>query len=442
MLLSYRDSDVSHLVNRICYWLLLTAIAGLTSLGGEAAFAAWEVKPIVTVGADMQTNPRHRSDSGSEESATGLRIATSLPTTVRSERTNLTITPTYVTSFYRKEINEDLEDDDKLLTANISHIAPQSGYGMSAGYTKLSLRTSEFEFSDPDSPTGGTGRISAEGTQDHWWVAPYWSYQLSPRNSISLNGGYHDITYNETQIGFFDSDFNSLSASVRHIFDAKNSLSFQANLSNFNSNNPDTGARNESETNGLSVVYGRALSNTLSTNVNLGWARTKSEFSFSLTPIEIPGLGPVCPGTFAPPPCDLVSKSDVTNFVGDISLTLAAETTQYTVSVGQSVSPNSAGSEVLRQTAQGFMTKTFTERLSGSLGVLAFDQKNVGESTLQERQFVSLTTSLNWKFSERWSVSGHYTYTYDRAKGLVFDRQSTVNHRLFLSVIWAGLGWR
>jgi hypothetical protein len=74
--------------------------------------------------------------------------------------------------------------------------------------------------------------------------------------------------------------------------------------------------------------------------------------------------------------------------------------------------------------------------------VLAFDQENVGDVTVQERQFASLTTSLNWKFSERWSVSGHYTYTYDRAKGIVFDRQSTINHRLFLGVTWAGLGWR
>jgi hypothetical protein len=443
-LLSYRDFAPPHQANGKVARLVVIAFFGSALLCGDIASAAWEIEPRIATGLRYSSNPRNVTDSSREESATGLQFDARLPMSVYSERSSLEVEPRVQIVRYAKDINEDLDLDNKGLKGNAQHTMRQSTVGLSGSYTELNTRTSEFETPDPDSPSGGSGLTFFDDTQKRWNVAPFWSYLISPKDRLGLNAGYTEVTFEEqTSVRRFDYDNNFLSASIQHSFNPKNSLSFRANLSEYNSGNL-TGVSNESETNGLSLGYHRAVSETLDADVNLGWARSQSTVTFPNSLIELPGGGGFCAADLSPPPCEpIIGKSDTTNFVGGLTIAKSAEKTIYSAGINQTISPNSNGSEVLRLAFIANMSHKFSPRLSGSLGALAFQQKSVLQDAEVNRDYVSITSSLSWGLTEEWSIRGRYFYTYSRDKGLLADSwRSSQNHRLFIGVVYAPRGWR
>ena len=446
MLLSYRDFRPLHQASSRCSRLATAVFLGLTFLYGNIASAAWEFEPRFSGGARYESNPRHVRSSSDEESATGLELNARLPMTIFSQQSSLSVDPRLQIVRYSKEKNEDLDLDNKLVTAVASHSMRRSNVGVSGRYSSLNTRTSEFETQDPDSPNDGTGVNIIDDTRILWNVSPNWSYQISPKNMFALNAGYSEVRFEDkASPRRFDYDYTTLSAPIRHTLNQKSSLAFQANLSEFNSGNP-TGIKNDSETNGLSLDYELAISETIDTTVNLGWARTKSTAKFPNSLIQIPGVGDFCSVDFSPPPCEpIISKSDATNFVGGVSIEKSGERTRYRASLKQSITPNNVGIEVVTRRLNGNINQNISSRLSGNFGILAVEEKTVGDDTTAKRDYVSLTASLNWKFTEQWGISGRYIFYYNRVKGFFFlsdSWESSQNHRIFLGVTYTPKGWR
>jgi hypothetical protein len=393
------------------FFPIAAAIFSLTVLYAELSLAAWEIRPIATAGVQYQTNPRMSHQN--EDEATGTLLGARLPMSFFSDRTQLFLEPRLVYSFYAESDDEDLEDEDKYLTGRINRQSARASYGLGGQYSDVGIRTSEFESASPDSPTGGTGGPSfVNTTQERWHVDPYWAFQFTPLNTLRLNAGYNDVTYSRTSVfSRFDYTNSYASAGVEHVFNQKNKVSINANASKFDAIEPNSGLENDSETTGLSLIYTYAFSATLEASANLGWARTKSEVKRQ--PIFVdPEFGPICSlDFFTVIPCTF--KSDASNFVGDLSLTKKTERIQYDLSIGQSVSPNSNGSEVVRRTLRGYMTTDFTERWRGKFGLLMFDQDDVGDFSQRERQYLRLEANLRWKFTRRWAIRGDYRFTYN-----------------------------
>ncbi len=439
MSFSFRNDEDPMYRNDFGPWLSTIAILfSLTGVSNNLAAAAWEVKPRVDVGAEYQSNPRFRSNDRETESATGLLVNASLPIGFENSRTQASLTPALRRTFYRKEENQDIERENYFLRGNVGHSLTRSRIGASAGYENLDLASAQF-----DSGDGSGAPVLRDSREERLNLNPYWSYQLSGANTVGVNGGVSQTRFDQLSLQFFDFDYNNLSAMFNHVFNEKNNLSVRANLAKFDSFQPVTTVENDSTTNGLSAIFTNYFSQSLSFTANLGWARTQSKVTFP--GISIPGLGDICPdGT--PAPC--ISESDSTNFVGDLSLQKRSENTQYLASIGQTIAPNSNGSQVIRRTLRGNFNKRFSRNFSAGLNLSAFRQTDVGATDdagglNRRRDFANIGANVSWQFRRELALSARYRFTYSDQSGLLLFNPSTVtDHRVFIGLSYKGRGWR
>ncbi len=398
---------------RIRIVLLVAVGAATNSVAGEVS-----VDTSIEVGSRFDTNPRYEASTRDFESAWGTLVDARLPLLYRTQRTSISLDPRLVYSFYSDSDKDDLEDRDKYLTGAASWSTQLSSTGASYGITDLALRTSEFL----DGGSGGA-RIFGRDTQQRWFFQPYWQYQFSQTNSMVMNGGYEEVRYTEESASRrFDYDYTDVGTSFQHALNERHTLALQARFTDFDSKSTDLGIGNNSKTNSLSVVYSYAWSERTELSADIGWANTKSETQFS--------------NGFA-------FKSDSSNFIGNLTATHQSETVEYNVVLGQSITPNSNGSEVLRFNIDGTARKNFSSRITGQLGITAFTQSNVGdESQAFDRNYIRGTLRLNYSLTRRWSVYGSYAYTFDTQKRFLSEDRVVRNHFASMGIRFAGDGWR
>jgi len=382
------------------------------------------------------TNPRYRSSEQEIDSAQGILIDFRLPIEYRSQRSSISLSPRVVYSFYSKEENADLEDEDKYLTGTASHLLRQSNIGAGYGYTDLSLRTSELA-------EGGSGtiRFTNEDSQKSWYLRPYWQYQFSQANSLALNGGYTEVRYVQERISrLFDFDFSNASAALQHAFNNRHSVSVSASFTKFNSGNAAISIKNSSESNSLDLTYSYSWSARTKLSATAGLARTKSVVD---RPNAIdPDTGAFCdPALIQFFACEF--KTDSTNFIGNLTASHQSETIEYRFVFGQSLTPNANGAEVLRFNINATAKKRFSQRISGDIGISAFTDKNLGNTQFNFSQdFARGNLRINYSFKRSWSFYGMYQYTFNNRDRILFDNFKSQNHFFSVGIRFQGDGWR
>ncbi|MDP6414114.1 MAG: hypothetical protein QGG54_03655 [Gammaproteobacteria bacterium] len=415
-------------------------LAGVCTV--KPAAAELSIKPFISAGARYDSNRRYQASNVDYESKWGTIYDARLPMEYRSQRAELSLQPRIHYSSYPDGEDDDLEDRDKYLTGAASWVSRQTNSGASYGYTDLSLRTSEFQDAGDSSPGGsGETRIFAKDSQERWFFQPYWYYQLSPANHFSLSGGYQVVNYDKDFISRrFDYDYSNVSTAFQHAFNNRHRVSLQAQFTKFDSENRELRTTNGSKTNSLSLIYTYAWSKISEISADVGWARTKNTV---LRPNDVDLVtGPFCNPVFIIfLPCEF--KSDATNFVGNLTATRQSETVGYKFVLGQSITPNSNGAEVLRFNINATANKKFSKRLSGIIGVLAFTQKDTGESSQNfERDYFRSTVSLVYRFASQWSIYGAYVITFNDGQNSLLLDHTVRNHFVSMGIRFQSDGWR
>ena len=400
--------------------------------------------PYLLAGARFDSNPRYLRSDLDPQSAWGTLVDLRLPILWSSERGSASLTPRAVFSFYPDDEFEDLEDRDYYLTGSAGWNFRKSVIGAGYGYKKLSLRTSELQDPGDSSPGGSGGQqvFTNDDQQDLWYVRPYWQYQLSTKNRVFLNGGYEDVRYDETiQSRRFDYEYKFTTAGFNHSLNLRHRIGLQARWSNFKSENSDFRITNDSETNNLSIIYDYFWSDSAQLSANIGWARTKN--TIFRPNFSNPFIGPYCePALIVIIPCEI--KSDSNNFVGNVTLTKQSQSVDYRVRVGQSITPNSNGSEVLRFSVDASANRKMTARLTGKLGLLAFRQQDVGETNRDfERDYIRARLRFDYRIRRNWSFYGSYAYTFnEQNRSSVAQDGAIRNHFLSAGITYNPDGWR
>lgn len=424
----------------------LVSAALIVTLAGTAtpAAAEFEFDPYVSGGARYDTNPRYLASNVpfDIESAWGTIIDARVPMEYRTQRAQISLDPRIVYSFYPDDEYDDLEDRDNYLIGDASWISQRSNVGASYGYTDLSLRTSEFQNAGGSTGGSGEGRVFFQDKQRRWYFQPYWQYQFSQANSFLLNAGYEEVRYDEDILSRrYDYDYSYTSITLDHAINSRHSLGLRAQWTKFDSENRELRVQNDSETNSASVVYQFAWSATTLLSADLGWARTKNKVRRpnSFDPIQ---QEPICDPVLIPIiPCQF--ESDSTNFVGNVTLAKNTEKTQYKLLIGQSITPNSNGAEVLRFNIDATARHEFTERVFGRLGIAAFTQDDVGDSTRNfERDYIRVRIRMNYRFAKDWSIYGAYVHTFNDQNDNFFGERTVRNNFLSVGITFASDGWR
>lgn len=395
-------------------------------------FAYWELMPRVEGGITTETNPYNRLDSQSSDGATGGFADFRLDSAYRTQRDVITLVPRFRTYQYTGS-DDRLDDDDYSLDLDASRQWDTASGSLRVGYRDNGIRTSEYNTAIPGQTT--------DDSQETWTFGPSFNYVLSPRHSLQFSASLSDITYDASPTaGYYDYRNTNLQATWIYAFSQKTSTLLSANGGRFKATDPYSTAENDTDSYGATLAVEHKFTPTLTGSVTLGASHSTQDIE--RPPIVIEGLGSFCPEPFPIVPdtggqCSLRESSD--NFVGGITLRQSSEVMRTTIEYSQSQAPRSNGTSVISDSFRLNFDRDLGQRFSGSIELLYTSDSALGDYGRQDRAYYSANGTLRYRLTQTLYLSGSYYYSLndDDANS---DQQQ--NNRLFLSLVYKGLGFR
>jgi len=357
----------------------------LASLPANSVLAQeWKFEPVLRVGGEYDDNSTLDPRTDQEVDLSGVLLNARVDIKYASPATSLLLQPSVVSRNY----NDDsvFDSDDYFLRSNFRRQATKSTLGFRVNFDQQSVRTgersdSDLDIEDPDEiPNDDTGRVLRFGDRTKWRVSPYWEYQLSKVSKIGANFDYFDVQYDDVFAGIL-ADYS----------DARLDLSYRRSFSNVTTWGIFlTGRRYDSDNSpeeidgyGVSAGIDHSLSETTRVRAMIGFEDTDES------------------GTESDP--------DVT---GSVTLTRNLETIRLLAQYRRSVNGGGAGRVTVRDSFNLNFRRRLSERISAGLGVRAYQTKETGgASSIEDRDYVQLHSTLVWYLTRSFVIEADYRYT-------------------------------
>jgi len=319
----------------------------------------------------------------------------------RLEDTEIVLSAGYVLDRY--EDTKSLNTDNPFVRFSSSYQTERSTLGLDASYEESTSRNDAAD---------DTGDFETNAIVTNTTIAPSYSYQLSERDTLSLNASYSKREFSTTD--FSDSTTRSVSSAWQHQFTER----FNGGLSVSASNTKSKGllSSTDDDTYNVSLTSNYELSEAWSMGGSVGVRQLESEQTNSL-------------GT--------TTKNRSNGESLDLNLSYFGDIDSFNVGVSRSISPSSTGevNEVDR------VSLTLTRRLSGSLTTSISGSYQVTSSASDagsdERKNINVSPSMNWQYSPDVSVSLSYNYRQQQESLLDTDVDSN-SVMLTLNYAWDG----
>jgi hypothetical protein len=345
----------------------------------------WTLQPEVRAGYEFDDNARLRADPAEVQEIDGFIVEGSLGLGYNTQRTTFDLTPRLRTRIYDE--TPDVDSDDQFLTANFRHETLKSVFRILSSFDRESVRTAEragpdFDVDDPDDiPTDETGLALANERRERFRIAPEWSYDVTERLSVGLQASHLDTSYDEAVTSFLV-DYTDTRLEGR----------LGRDLTERTRGYLGVGARRYendrgSEIDGLGAALG--IESEISQTTHL-----QMEVGYEDTEVEATG------------------ESDG-NFVANLNLIRRLETITMLAQYRRNVAASGAGRVSARDSLAFTLRKRFTERVSGALGVRAYQTESVGQQaavTFEERDFAEFRANLAVALSRAFSVEADYRH--------------------------------
>jgi hypothetical protein len=100
-----------------------------------------------------------------------------------------------------------------------------------------------------------------------------------------------------------------------------------------------------------------------------------------------------------------------TNIVGNISLTQRLETIRMLAQYRRAVVGSGLGTLTIRDSLYFQFTRSLNERISAALGIRAYHDEGLSDSSNLDRDYIQLRSTFSWYFSRAFSLEFDYRYT-------------------------------
>ena len=409
-------NDTTHQIDRrLSHFTSITMLAAMSFFVVDAVQAAdWRLDPEFRVGYEIDDNAPLDETPDSTDEIQGYLIEGSVIIGSATERTTFDITPKIRSRNYDEER---FDSDDGFLNLNYNHEGLRSNFRIRGNYSLESVRTAERadadpDVNDPDEIAGDdSGRGFAFGDRKRLWIFPQWSYNFSEKSSIAAAIRYTDVDYEDifpgTYVPFTDMRFE---ASLTRGFSSRTRAYFRASAGRIENEFESIGFTSEVDGLGLSVGIERDLTQT-----------TKFRAEVGIVESELNG-----------------GASD-TDVAYDVNLVRNLETVTFLVQLRRSVNSDGEGRASLRDSFNLSMTKEFSERVRGGLGVRAYttDQLSSDLNPFEERDYAQFRAQLSYALSRTFLVEGEYRYTHlDRS----FSAENAKSNSFILWLTWQPTG--
>lgn len=454
---------------------LLAALAWTITVTPAYALS-WEYVPRFSTGVQYETNPGYAIDEFEDDGIAGT-IDASVSLNGESQRSTLVFEPRISASFVSgsDRDNQDLDTFDYYLPLRATWSEPRARYELSAGYNFLT--SNEYDVTDPNTllPSGQYGRVVVNDDQSTFYLAPSASFQVTELDALVLALNASDVRYDDAALTG-RSNYNSASARTAwiHSIGPQTRIIGGVNLNWFDANrpsrlltpndlpfiNPSLVCRNSAnqlilcEVDNKTWSYGAdlgleySLTETTTFGVTAGAARSEIEVSgrSGVDADEDPSTPDLpCYDANQQVFVSCEARTDSDTFTGRIFLDQkTGDTITAGLSIARSLQPSSDGAQVTNDVANAYIRKSFTNRLSGSIGVSYIRQEAVGAraggqaAARFDTEYQRLDTELTYSLTETWSVSSAYRYAQDEQKS--GNSYTAENHTIGVYVQYTGLG--
>ncbi|WP_288356387.1 hypothetical protein [uncultured Cycloclasticus sp.] len=275
----------------------------------------------------------------------------------------------------RYETSSQLDTDNPFLRFETDYKTERSIWGLDLSYVESSSR-SEAEEDSGDFETNSTSTTES--------ISPSYSFQLSERDVLLINASYSTKEYSTTD--FSDSRLRSLSTNWQHQFTER----FNGGVSLSVSNNKSIGlfSTTDDDTYNVSLTTKYDLSEIWAINGSVGIRQLNSEQT------------------------DLFGYTEDSSDAGpslDMSVNYKGELNNVDVNLSSSISPSSTGGV----TEQDRFSLNWSRELSETITARISTSYQKTTSTINsndERENISFSPSVNWKFSRDASLGLSYRF--------------------------------
>jgi hypothetical protein len=293
--------------------------------------------------------------------------------------------------------------EDLRATLSTAYFGQRSEVGLPVEVEYLSTLESE----EPD-----TGQVDAFGRKLDLSAAPYFSYSVTQRSSIRLDGRVQSADYKDTPEL---EDYRTHGAGLGYYYQLSEIDSLGALLDYSHFENEDSPG-NESDTYSGFVVWTRDISDRLMSELSIGPQYTEQTDTAGLTTQETDTWG--------------ISYNGILDW-------RATEQTKLEFGLSRSTEPSGVGNTVERDRASFVIFYRAAELVDLKFKSYYQQDNRVGNLGGLDRDYFTAIPSLHWQFARNWEFSTGYRYRWQQYDGL-----DTANSNMaFISVSVKTSGW-
>ncbi len=345
-------------------------------IGGLEA-AEWSIKGEADLSGTYDDNIRLRSEN--QQSVGGIIFAPELDVRRRSEIWDLTFTTDLAIARYT---------EDSSLNRNDVRFLFDGAYRTRLG--ELGLTGEASRISTLITETTDSGNLNTNTDRDLIDLSPYWSYDVSARDTVDITGRWTQATFGTNALADYRNF--ALSGGWSRQVTRADVMSIRGFGSRFES---DRFIKLTSDNFGFVLGWGHAFSERLQTSIAAGPSYFSTE-----TPVIVGNS---------------VGTTDDSSLSYRLDASIdykASETTSLTGSFRRAIQPTSSGTPVQRNTLQGSVRHEFLPLLSAQVqGYFQFDGDPI-DNVMGDRgrNFLRIEPQVTWDFAADWALSARYRF--------------------------------
>lgn len=397
------------------------------AFAGDAVAADWQFNPQVELGALANDNYRMNLPP-LEQSVFGAETDVQAQLRSLTDLTDFRFTPELRATYFPSGRKND--ETDPFLTVIWNQRGQRLNSSLYAEYSEVSVVQN---FSAGTTSNGGTvgnagsgpgvapgglgnpttgesGFINVENRQKTVNIMPSADFEYSPHLHFQATANYADVRFNEDILGTsvgFKTEGGTLG--VAQDLNPRDSLALRAIFSH---NEPATTAGGVTGSNSYGGVG--------------EWTRHISEISQAYIRIgdEVTRFGST----------STTAEHNQNTWVAGGGFIWAYQVTKIFLDLTHTVDPSVTGYTVSRDQARLQVTRDFSARLRGVLGVNGLKDSAVGNAVgFDARKYALANVGFEWRYARAWTLKGGYNYTRQHFQA---DSGDEISNQLTLSVVY------
>jgi hypothetical protein len=390
-------------------WLLALPALGVGSAFGAQVF----VQPSGYIGAE--TNSNLDLTPGGQPEVTGYVADLASVIGIATPTSQTTIKPRLDYRDYPSESSDNRLEE--YLDFNSFYKAQRSTASISGTLDhrdELNAELSPALYDDlnPTPPTSPqTGRTVIGATRDSAYVVPSYSYAITQRWALGVQGLYQKVNYSPNDDRrYVDFDYSQEKAYVIWTFSQRSDLTFGGYANKYNATRFDSKATAK----GGSVELNTSWTPLFSTHASVVLQRSDIEST----------IPPLFNGT-------------VNAWGGSFSGVYKGVTQQFRADLSRLITPSGGGSVYVSDQLQFEYDRHVTQRLSLTTAALLIRNRALTSQLSGDgRDYLRSLVEAKWMMTQTWYIQGGYQYTWQKYQA---DPDGAANNRVYLRFGYQGL---